>query len=1504
MSTQLNNTLQHQYPSVPNFDDQIVSRAEVQFDVFSYGATFQHIEVVNPAQPILINQTKLQLVTDQWTVDGTPQSSQQLHDRGIVVIHHDELKMLTTTLPVNDCLIGDMAQAGIRYSTPATVYLVRRTDGAFDFYVTAKKTPVFLNDRPLKAEKGCLHAYDRLVVDGLQLVIEKHQLKLASFDRRDVTLNAGVLREETFQPTYPVDFPKFHRSPRIILTPPTEKVSLNQPESVNEESKNSLVRAILPPLTMVAASLATSVLSGGNPLMSMGMGGASLVTGGLTTSAYFTNKKESQQKRQQRTADYEAYLINQTARLTKLAAQQRHAARYHYPDPDKIAEMIATYNSRLYEKATNNADFLNFSLGTGYVPASYQVEFSPNDSKQDELIQQAQHLVADYQTLAHMPITTSLNATTLGLVGRPAITNDAIQSLYLQIAAFHSYRDVQFITLVPEKDYEDVWAKWRWLPHDQIQSLNLRGIVHDIQSKDMVLNSFYQLINKRKQALKEAGHEGIRFAPHYVLTILDESWLNGHQLNEFLAEDMSQYGVSVIWVKEDEAMLPETVTSYAKYDNKDAAELVNEHGKYVTQKFAPLKLPQHHDLGQTIRRLANLRHVEAEKNAIPESVSFLDLYKAKEVSELDVESRWAKANTSKSLAVPLGLRGKDDIVYLNLHERAHGPHGLVAGTTGSGKSETIQSYMLSLAVNFAPEDVGFLPIDFKGGGMANLFKDLPHLLGSITNLDGAGSARALASIRAELQKRQRLFGQYGVNHINGYTKLYKKGKTITDPEEKKHYPAKPLPHLFLISDEFAELKANEPDFMAELVSTARIGRSLGVHLILATQKPSGVVDDQIWSNSRFKLALKVQDVADSNEILKTPDAASIVEPGRAYLQVGNNEIYELFQSAWSGATYGQHNEDANKVDERIWSINNLGQYELLTTDLSNHDEVKQQDTTEKQTELDAVVQYIAQTAKDDHAVLPDKPWLPPLGTDLVAPPIDFKKKWGQHQLDLNVAVGELDIPSRQEQKPFLLNLQKLSHTIIFGSAGFGKSNALQALVLNLAKMNSPEDLNFNLFDFGTNGLLPLAKLPHVADIVTLDETDKLMKYLRLILAELDKRKTLFKDAGVTSLEQYEEKTNQKMAVIINVLDGYDSVREDEKQDPIELVINQVLREGASLGMYLIMTGLRTNTFKYSMLSNVPTKIALFMVDEGAAKDVVGRDALPQQEITGRGQIKLDQVMALQFYLPTTGKTDIERLNTLDAQVQLLNGSWTGQTPDPVPMVPKTLTRTMFYQNSEVTQCLAQGDLPIGLDKETTAVVGFQLLKHPFFTIVDDLASQTTAINETLLNDFDGLSDKYEKFLIDTTGSMEDQKNHFDVVIDRDASATIMDQFNDELATRKEQPSDRKILVYIPAFTEFFKDKITSEDKIRDLFREGYKYGIHFILQADKSRIDGAFDVATKYIKNNMMAGLVGARITDQQYIRAKADYKEPIMADDEDNFFIGRAYQRIKLIGGDDDDQH
>ena len=285
------------------------------------------------------------------------------------------------------------------------------------------------------------------------------------------------------------------------------------------------------------------------------------------------------------------------------------------------------------------------------------------------------------------------------------------------------------------------------------------------------------------------------------------------------------------------------------------------------------------------------------EGTLVKNISLFKLLNILTVDDINLDANWHSSQVFKSMAAPIGV-SKSGIVSLDLHDKAHGPHGLVAGTTGSGKSEILQTYILSMALLFHPYEVGFVIIDFKGGGMVNQFKNLPHLVGAITNIDGKEIDRSLKSIKAELKKRQRLFADADVNHIDKYIKKFKAGE-VTEP----------LPHLILIVDEFAELKADQPEFMKELISAARIGRSLGVHLILATQKPSGQVDDQIWSNSRFKLCLKVQDQADSNEVLKSPLAAEIKEPGRAYLQVGNNEIFELFQSAYSGAPEKAYNSN-------------------------------------------------------------------------------------------------------------------------------------------------------------------------------------------------------------------------------------------------------------------------------------------------------------------------------------------------------------------------------------------------------------------------------------------------------------------------------------------------------------------------------------------------------------------------------------------------------------------
>lgn len=1481
--------IKHSNHPCPSIDDQIIEKETVLYDVFLFDTVFDHIEI-SEGQTVLFHGFVVSCVNGELFCENSLESEKEL-----LSLSHSELAVFTTTLPKESWTISKAS--GSEISLPSEAYgILSVKNDLQDYYLTveANGEKLYWNGQQVERIADDFCVGDQAIISGVIIERREKQFKITCL-KREVHLDFRKIMPEALKNEFPTSFPDFRRSPRIHLKPPKKEQTVTPPSAKTAEGKSEILRSIVPPLGMVVLSGAYSVLSGGNPIMMLSMGGASLLTAGFSVSSYFTNKKETKRKNELRSETYQRYMIQQKKELEQLSAEQRKALEYHNPGMETLAQMTKEYHPRIYERTATNADFLQFRLGTGEIPASFKVEFRKNENEADPLADFAdEKVVRPHQTLKEAPITTTLLDQTIGLAGTPENLRTAVQSILFQISVFHSYRDVQFIALLGEEDYAEKWHDWRWLPHFQLQQLNLRGMIHNAQSRDMGLNSFYQLITKRRQQLKESEkNEKIQFSPHYVLTILDESWLSGHGLNEYLAEDMSQYGVTVIWGKETANMLPETTTTMIEYQSSEAATLVNENHVYVNQFFRPVHLPKEFTVSEAIQRLANLNHVEVEKNAIPEAIDFLGMYEVKKTEELQIAQRWQKANTSKSLAVPLGLRGKDDIVSLNLHERAHGPHGLVAGTTGSGKSEIVQSYILSLAVNFAPEDVGFLPIDFKGGGMANLFAKLPHLLGSITNLDGASSARALQSIRAELQKRQRKFGEFGVNHINGYTKLYKQGKEITDPIEKKKYPSDPLPHLFLISDEFAELKANEPDFMAELVSTARIGRSLGVHLILATQKPSGVVDDQIWSNSRFKLALKVADPADSNEIIKTPHAASITQPGRAYLQVGNNEIYELFQSAWSGATYDPNANHEEKIDERIWWINNLGQYELLTMDLSE-DEVAVVKTEEEQTQLDAVVEAIAEYAEDSKAVLPDKPWLPPLEEVIDTPVIDLAE-WKKERR-LAVPLGLMDIPTRQEQVNFDFDLEAFSHTAVYGSPGFGKSTLLQTLIMNLARQNNPEQVQFNLFDFGTNGLLPLKDLPHVVDHVRLEEEEKLMKFLKRIRTEIQQRKEAFTNYGVASLSQYEKKAGVSLPVIITVVDGFDAIKECPLEESIESVLNQLLREGASLGIYAVMAVLRTNSFKMSMSSNIPSHIGLFLVEEGAIRDVVGRDALIPQEIIGRAQIKLEMPQEVQIYLPTAGENDIDRLNHLEAEIVEIDQAWQGERPTKIPMLSNVISLEEFFANRATQQMLDQGQLPIALDKESTAVVGFDPQEHGYFVIGDDTPQQTESIERVIMENFKRLAGQVQRVIFNSGERFDAYSESADVLVAEGEYSTFTNDLISEINEREMSGIHEPMFVYIPDVQAFGDKSFISSENFNRYLKKGPKVGMHFILQGNQKQIENSFDDVNKTLRANIPAGMAGTRLIDQSFVNVKSSYNEPTVELDESHFFVGRNACRVKLV--------
>ena len=694
------------------------------------------------------------------------------------------------------------------------------------------------------------------------------------------------------------------------------------------------------------------------------------------------------------------------------------------------------------------------------------------------------------------------------------------------------------------------------------------------------------------------------------------------------------------------------------------------------------------------RKCAAVIHEKGMVSRIPESITFFEMYQIQHPEELNVQSRWKNHAAHKSLAVPLGVREQNNYVELNLHEKAHGPHGLVAGTTGSGKSEIVQSYILSLAVNFHPYEVGFLLIDYKGGGMANLFKNLPHLLGTITNLDGAESHRAMVSIKSELARRQRVFNEYGVNHINGYHKLYQLGKA-----------REPIPHLFLISDEFAELKKEQPEFMKELVSTARIGRSLGIHLILATQKPSGVVDDQIWTNSKFKLCLKVQNEADSREMLKTPDAASIVQPGRAYLQVGNNEIYELFQSAFSGASYHEEQE-REEGDQRVYLVNRIGQGQLINQDLGGSLESNRI----HKTQLDVVVGYVKNEFLKTKLPKVKSPWLPPLQPVMVSPLFERITDSAIHkELNLNIPVGIEDIPEEQKQIEYQIQFLKQGHVIFFASSGYGKTVFLETLLLGLCALNSVKNLHAYLLDFGNNALLPLKALPHVADYITYDNLEKQQKLMALLFKEMKQRKQLMADAMAQNFEIYNQMAEQPLPAIVLFIDNYDVVKELEMDENFFV---QLARDGVNLGIYLAITASRSSVVKYALMNQIKTKIAGYNYEPAEPRNIVGRSEYVLPEIKGRVLVKDENVNMMQIYTPVPYSSGLEYNQNLQELIGKIAGSSTEEKAVGIPVLPEQF-RVGMLKNYGAAE---PADVYLGLEKQRVYRIGIQTTDTPFLII--------------------------------------------------------------------------------------------------------------------------------------------------------------------------------------------
>lgn len=789
--------------------------------------------------------------------------------------------------------------------------LIQRDQGWF--LQDSSKNGIFVNGKRVH-DTIQLHFGDEIYLFGLKLIYFGTVLAVGNRFGNRVN-DGGYLRpydvqknELGFVGRY-AESPYFSRSPRYMPTIAASEISIEMPPNPQNIKKRPLLSVIGPSLTMALPMLLGCVLM----MLSMGGRTSFLLLGVVTSlsSALFgavwaimnirNQENDEQEKESKRFHSYGNYLISIARDLSEKYDGNYRALHSIYPP----AEMCTRYGRTTLELWCRNfshEDFLFARLGLGDVPFQIKINVPKRGFQlnADRLMEYPEIIRSEFSVLHSVPVGLDLRQNRLiGLVGRNNrhLAAELARLILCQLAANCCYTDVKFALIngTGGMAAEREWGFLRRLPHCWSENRKVR---YCSMSPAEAMDVSYELIGiLRRRAEQENGATAW---PHYVVVITDPDLLENGLLSSYVLNPHLQLGLSTLVLSDSTARLPNVCTYVAESDGTTCtvSSMMDVHRENQRIVLDRLQSGAAEHLAQT---LADIRVEEKEMNTdIPNSLTFLEMYGVRSVSELRIPERWRHSRTDDNMRVPIGACGGGKLCFLDIHEKYHGPHGLVAGMTGSGKSETLQTYILSLCVNFSPEDINFFLIDYKGGGMANLFRHLPHLVGQISNLSGNQIRRAMISIKSENLRRQRLFNQYGVNNINQYTRIYKEGECMA-----------PLPHLLIIIDEFAELKASEPDFMQELISVSQVGRSLGVHLILACQKPSGTVDDNIRANSKFRLCLRVQDRRDSIEMIHRPDAAFITQTGGGILQVGNDELLEPFQSAWSGTVYDESQMDGS-----------------------------------------------------------------------------------------------------------------------------------------------------------------------------------------------------------------------------------------------------------------------------------------------------------------------------------------------------------------------------------------------------------------------------------------------------------------------------------------------------------------------------------------------------------------------------------------------------------------
>ncbi|MDX6428604.1 MAG: segregation ATPase FtsK/SpoIIIE, family, partial [Streptosporangiaceae bacterium] len=1120
----------------------------------------------------------------------------------------------------------------------------------------------------------------------------------------------------------------FHRPARVVPPQlPTEPVVLAAPpQPVGKDTGANWLILLMPLLSSI--SMAAYLMSGGKKVLIL-LGICFVVLSiGVTFGIRLQMRRSARRDKVKARDRYLAHLVEVRRAAHRVAEDQRAVAAWAYPSPYRLWA-IATQRRRVWERRVSDPDFLHVCVGVGKAPLSTPIRLATRNDPTVEYDARAKaaadRLIAQMSTVGSQPAVVDLaRAGVVSVLGPSAVARGVARAMLCQIGVMHAPDDVAVAVVTGGEEWD--WAKW--LPHThEPEARGDAGVV------PLVAEDFEGIADHLQAALERAGEQPAvrrsvldRQAPdtrRRLVVVLDgydprAAWARSPLATELLAAAGQHSAITVICIVERENDEPTRADVRVRVGGDGALTLEGRQAGQNAQVTDVLaEWPEPALCEATARALAPLRLSVEGEEILAQVMSLPQMLGISDLDSFEPENLWVEAEDEGVLRMPLGFDGNGQPLLLDLKEAAQGgmgPHGLVVGATGSGKSELLRTLVLGLALTHSSETLNFVLVDFKGGATFLGLDELPHVSAVITNLADEASlvSRMRDALHGELMRRQELLRAAG-----NYTSVleYEKARAAGTPLE-------PLPSLFVVVDEFSELLAAHRDFMELFVMIGRLGRSLGVHLLLASQRLDEGRMHQLEIHLSYRIGLRTFSAMESRGVLGVPDAHQLPpQPGSGFLKTGV-EALTRFRAAYSSGSYRRRGKaDQARVASQVvpWSAARVAPVEPPAPD--DNEQEEPEDTGE--TLLSVAVDRMRDAGPPAHQV-----WLPPLDLpatlDQVLPPLAPDVALGLTTVDwegrggLTVPVGIIDRPFEQLRDLLVVDLSGAGgHVAMAGGPQSGKSTLVRTLITALALTHTPREVQFYCLDFGGGTLAGLSGLPHVAGVAARLDQERVGRTIAEVTTLLADREQFFLTHGIDSMATYRRRRaagqfpDQPHGDVFLIVDGWSTVRQDF--DRYVPTFNAIAARGLNYGIHLIVTTARWVELSAAVRDQAATHLELRMGDP-MDSEINARQAASVPRVPGRGitrDSKLHFLTALPRIDSVEGSADLA--DGIAGMVAAVRESWTGPPAPQVRMLPARLsTRDLPAPEGDFR-------VPIGLEEDRLSPVWHDFGESPHMVVVGD-----------------------------------------------------------------------------------------------------------------------------------------------------------------------------------------